>query len=226
MVFIIFYVSLLFKSSEFLWENIPLLLEINYPWIILGILGFLISLLAGSLCAHVIGKYAVVILGIVSMIVVIPYAKPQHYVNKEDGYYLTNEATTTSSNELTPLWVMEMPTKRAENKVEVVEGSADLKDVSFDSKRIDFSVNASSQSLVRINTIFYPGWKATIDNKDTAISYANEKGAMDIHVSSGKHFVQVKFEETSLRLASDIISVLSFFALVFLVSKGRKYEFS
>ena len=226
MVFIIFYVSLLFKSSEFLWENIPLLSEINYPWIILGILGFLISLLAGSLCTHVIGKYAVVILGIVSMIAVIPYAKPQYYINKGDGYYLTNDATTTSSNELMPLWVMEMPTKRMENKVEVVGGIADLKNISFNSKRIDLSVNASSQSLVRINTIYYPGWKATIDNKDTPISHANEKGVMDIHVGSGEHFIQVRFGETNLRLVSDIISVLSFFALAFLVSKGRKYEFS
>lgn len=225
-IVIAFFTFLLFKPSEFLWENIPLLSEINYPWIALGILGFLISLLAGFFSKHVFGRYAMILFGVIAVFIVLPYAKPQRYINKGDSYYLTNDATTTSSNELMPLWVKKIPLQRAVSKVEIIRGSAGIQNVFFNSRQITFSVDALSQSVARINTIYFPGWRATIDKVNVPISYANEKGVMDIPIAKGAHIVQVDFKETQLRLISDIISTLSLFILLFLIMKGNKYAFS
>lgn len=225
-VITVFYVFLLFKPSEFLWENIPLLSEINYPWIILGILSFLISLLTGFLCRYVVGKHIAIILGIVAIVMVLPYVKPQKYINKGDSYYLTNDATTTSSNELMPLWVKKIPIQRLKEKVEIINGKGILEAVSSNSKQVKFSINALSQSTIRINTIYYPGWNALIDDINMPISYSNEKGVMDISVSLGKHIIQVNFKETQLRLISDIISISSLFTLLFIILRKNKYEYS
>lgn len=235
----LFYIFLLFKPSEFLWENLPLLSEINYPWIILGILGFLISLIAGFLCKQTSGKYLLLILAIVSLVLVFPYAKPQRYINNPDSYYLTNEATTTSSNELMPLWVKKIPTKRPNEKLEIINGKGILGNLSFNSKQINFSVDALSQSIIRINTIYYPGWEATVAPvlsqgplynlamlPKSPISYDNGMGVMDIQIPPGKHIVRLNFSETSLRLTSDIISILSIFVLLFLIIKKNKYAIS
>jgi len=219
------FIFLLFKPSEFLWENIPLLSEINYPWIALGILGFLVSLLAGFLCKQTAGRYIVIILGIVAVLIVLPYAKPQYFINKGDNYYLTNDATTTSSNELMPLWVKKMPTQRFKEKVEIINGKGILENISLNSKQVKFSVDALSQSTIRVNTIYYPGWNASVDKVNAPIFYANEKGVMDISITSGRHIVQVGLRETSLRLISDIISLSSFFILLFFVMKMNKYAF-
>lgn len=215
-----FFVFLLFKHSEFLWENTPLLSEINYPWIALGVLGFLVSLLAGFLCGQNLGRYTVVFLGVVAVFIVLPYAKPEYYFNKGDDYYLTNDATTTSSNELMPLWVKKFPSKRPESKVEIIKGKGNIKNIFSNSKQVKFFMNTSRESIVRINTIYYPGWNTSIDNQTTAISYANEKGVMDISIPSGKHLVKGEFSETSFRLASDVISLLSLLALLFLGFKA------
>ena len=221
-----FFIFLLFRPSEFLWGNIPLLAEINYPWVALGILGFLISLLAGFLCRQVLGRYVVVFLGVIAMFIVLPYAKPQQYINNPDSYYLTNDATTTSSSELMPLWVKKIPLQRADKKVEIINGNGNIDGVFSNSKQIDFSINVLSQSTIRINTIYYPGWKINVDNVNTSISYSNEKGVMDISVSSGNHIVNAAFEETPLRLISDIISISSFFVLLLFVVKRNKYAIS
>ncbi len=218
----LFFIFLLFKPSNFLWQNLPFLSEINYPWIVLGVLGFLVSLLAGFLCKRNAGRYAVIFLAIIAVCIVLPYAKPQQYIDNPDSYYLTNDATTTSSNELMPLWVKKVPSQRAVNKVEIIEGNASVRNVFSNSKQITFSVDALSQSIVRINTIYFPGWRVTVDKINAPISYANEKGVMDISVISGKHNVSLDFGETQLRLISDIISMLSIFTLLFFMIKRNK----
>jgi len=221
----VFYIFLLFKPSEFLWKNIPLLSEINYPWIVLGILGFLISLLAGFLSRQISGKYAMVLLGVIAVFLVLPYAKPQYYFDKEDNYYLTNDATTTSSNELMPLWVKKIPLQRPVSKVEIISGEGNVGEVSYNSKQINFSINALTEADLKINTIYYPGWKISVDKVNTEISYSNEQGVMEILIPSGNHIVSGRFEETPLRLISDIISLSSFFMLLLLMIKRNKYAF-
>ena len=222
----VFFVFLLFKPSDFLWRNIPFLSEINYPWITLGILGFLVSLLAGSLFKHTLGKYVAVSLVIISVFTVLPYAKPEYYFNKGDDYYLTNDATTTSSNELMPLWVKKFTFQRPAKKVEIAEGAGTVSNTSYNSKKIIFDVLAKENTKIRINTIYYPGWKAYIDNKEVQIFYENEYGAIDILIPSGKHLVKANFTETPLRLISDIISVSSFFVLLLFIIKRNKYAIS
>jgi hypothetical protein len=221
-----FYIFLLFKPSDFLWKNLPLLLEINYPWIILGILGFLISLLAGYLCKQIVGRYVLIVLGVIAIVLVYPYAKPERYIDNPDSYYLTNSATTTSSDELMPLWVREIPSQRVVKKVEIISGSAIVESLSFNSKKINFSINALTDSKIKINTIYYPGWKIYVDKVNVGVSYGNKQGVMEISISAGKHVVQAKFEETPMRLMADIISLASFATLVFLILKKDKYEFS
>ncbi len=219
------YTFLLFRSSDFLWRNIPFLSEINYPWISLGILGFLISLLTGFLASQNMGRYVIIFLGLISVFVYLPYARPQYYINKGDSYYLTNNATTTSSSELMPLWVKKMPVKMAQKKVEVIRGKGDIQDLFFNSKELNFSIDVISQSVIRINTIYFPGWKIYVDNISVPISYTNERGVMDISVIPGKHIIQATFGETTLRLVSDIISLLSIITLLSLIAKRKKYEF-
>jgi len=225
-IFIGFYVFLLFKQSGFLWTNLPLLSEINYPWIVLGILGFLISLLAGFFSKNVFGRYLMLIFGIITIFIVLPNAKPEKYINYPDSYYLTNDATTTSSDELMPLWVKKSPTRRVDEKAEVISGKGIISEVFSNSKQLDFLVNASTRVDVRINTIYYPGWKIYLDGENVKINYTDDLGVMIIPISSGYHVVGARFGETPLRLVSDILSIVSMGVVVLLIVKRKWYEIS
>ena len=204
---------LLFSQSSFVWSHTPLLSEINYPWTILAIIALLISLLAGYLTK--LGKtflFLVLILGALSVILVFPHAKPQQAVNRGDDFYITNQATTTSSNELMPLWVKKLPNQKPEKKIEVRLGQ--VNNISSTSRKISFSVDLPKPETVRINTIYYPGWKFFVDGKITKINYNNDSGVMNINVNSGNHLINGLLEETSLRLLSDAISLVSIFSLI------------
>jgi len=217
-----FFTFLLFKPSEFLWKNIPLLSEINYPWIVLGILGFLISLLAGFLSKKVLGRFVMIFLAIIAVFTVLPYAKPQQYINKGDSYYLTNDATTTSSNELMPIWVKKIPFQRPAEKVEIVKGAGTVNNIFYNSKKITFDVLAEGNTKVRVNTIYYPGWEAFVNSQKAEIDYTNERGVMELEVPKGENKVELKFSETPLRLFADLLGIISILLLVFYGSISRK----
>ena len=216
---------LLFSESATIWKVTPLLSEINYPWTLLGIIMFLVSLLAGYLSK--LGKVmtlTVLVLAVMAMFLFIPHAKPQYALNRGDAFYLTNQATTTSSSELTPLWVKKLPQISPQSKVEVASGK--VKNILYNSKTISFLVDLPKPETVRVNTIYYPGWEFSVDGVKTAINYNNQFGVMDINVLAGKHIVKGEFKETLLRLISDFISLFSILGLVIYLIYGliRKFR--
>lgn len=203
---------LFFSFTSFVWSHVPLLSEINYPWTILAIMMFLMSLIAGYLARqNTIFRAIGLFLVLIAVILYLPHAKPQYYVNRGDSFYSTNQATTTSSNELMPLWVKTLPNKSFEQKVEVKSGT--IENLNFNSRKISFALNSIKAQTVRINTIYYPGWNILVDGKKTQINYANQLGVMEIKVNTGQHIVQGNFSETPLRLISDIISLFAVIGL-------------
>jgi hypothetical protein len=214
---------LLFSPSSFIWSHIPLLSEINYPWTVLSVLVLLISLMAGYLTK--LGKYfisIVLIICLFAVILIIPHAKPQAAVNRGDSFYITNQATTTSSNELMPLWVKKLPFQKAESKVNLESGK--IKNFSFNSRKISFSIDSPKSQKITINTIYYPGWKLKIDGKETPINYSNEMGLIQFNVNSGSHLVKAQFTETPLRFIADLISAVFILFMVLILIFGSRLK--
>ncbi len=208
---------LVFKQSNFIWQ-LPILSDVTFPWIVLSQLGLLISLLAGFLAKFKITKYAAMGILFLALFLYIPWAKPLRYEDKGDGFYYTNDDTTTTSKELMPLWVKKIPTERPASKVEIVKGKGKIENVFYNSKTISFDANLEMDTIVRINTIYYPGWKVSVNNQNKEISYQNEKGVMEIRLPKGRSRVKATFTETPQRMISNIISVLSLIVLFGLVA--------
>ena len=219
-IYSLFIIFLQFKYSSFFWVHTPLFREINYPWTYLAPLGFLLSLITGFVfvSSNKIFKIIVVILSLILIIYYLPFAKPQKYISLPDSYYFTNSATTTSSSEVMPLWVKQLPFQMPDEKALVLNNKGTISNLLYNSKKISFTVNTSSnEAVVRINQIYYPGWVIYLDNKVTNISYNNLHGVMDIKINKGIHFVNAKFEETSLRLFADMITVITFLGAILVI---------
>ncbi len=131
------------------------------------------------------------------------------WVEREVGYYTTNEATTTVADEYLPRWVRERPKSRAAKKLEFIEGKGVVNLQSISTRRIEAAIEATEQSILRMNTIYYPGWGAELNGFPAPISYRNPKGAITIGVPAGSHRLIVEFRETPLRLLADVLSAVS-----------------
>ena len=215
---------LMFSQASLIWSHTPLLSEINYPWTILAIVMLLISLLAGYLSKQ--GRFFIfigLILGVLSMIMIIPHAKPQTTVNRGDAFYLTNQATTTSSNELMPLWVKKQPEKQPDMKVENLNEKGAIQTLQVSSNKILFRTFLANQSTIQVNMIYFPGWTAYVNGIKQPITYDNPQGVIRLNLNKGENNVRLVFQETPLRMFSDLISLISFLGLliIYLINKYK-----
>lgn len=208
------------SQSRFLWQILPVSF-VQFPFRFLSITTLSGAYLAAYLLDGVNGQKRWLMAAIVAVMLLfsaIPYTRLSEFFDKGEGFYSTNEGTTTVQDEYMPKWVKIKPTQRFKEKVEIVSGNAMISNLVYNSKKIEFNIDSVSDSRIRINTVYFPGWKVFIDGKESAIDYNNDFGVMDLQISKGEYRVKSIFTETSLRLLADTISIIS---VLFLIARIR-----
>lgn len=212
-------------NSSLFWK-FPPLSWLDFPWRMMGIIIFVISLLMIYLPKRPILKSIFTLLTFVVLISNLNYAKPSTYINKPDSYYETNDATTTSMDELMPIWVKQKAKNRYTSKIEYDDKISAVTDLSYNSKKIDFNATVLSPVKIKINSLFFPGWKFQIDGKNTPASIYEPDGMMTIELNPGYHQIRGRFEETPLRLITDWVSILSAVFLIIMIFGFNKYFYN
>ena len=195
----------------FVWKLIPQLsFYVQFPYRFLSLASFIGAFTVSSMLSFVPNKIKGIVVFILTCSLVYIVLVSQSaivYVDHGEGYYSTNEATTTVKNEYMPRWVQTIQTIRAAQKVEVLSGDAEFFSSQDTVQRIDGIIDAKAESLISINTIYYPGWGVALNGVLTPIEYKNPYGVMHITVPKGKHRLEASFRETGFRLVADIISL-------------------
>jgi len=145
---------------------------------------------------------------------------------REEGFYTTNEGTTTVRDEYMPRWVREKPDVRASEKLVLFSGKGTVHSIKSSTKRIDAELKLEEESIIQLNTIFYPGWGGMLDGKPVELSYQNPKGVIQVVVPKGDHILSFEFRETGFRYVADLLSSIGVLLygmyIIFLLSKGVK----
>ncbi len=201
---------MLFSISHLLWQ-LPLLGEIDFPWRMLSVVSFLLALLSGAMALKIKSKLLLIFLILVAVGLNLQYIQTQPMFQKSDEYYATNDATTTSADELMPVWVRKKPANRPEktfigftnSQVTVNKDTAVTKDL---------TITTRGESLV-FNQVYFPGWTAFVDDQVVELNKMEHTGLMSIQVPSGAHTVRFNFTRTPTRIIADILSILGLLAL-------------
>ncbi|OGG21560.1 hypothetical protein A3D03_02485 [Candidatus Gottesmanbacteria bacterium RIFCSPHIGHO2_02_FULL_40_13] len=209
-------------NSSLFWKYPPLV-WLDFPWRMMGIIIFIISLLMIYLPKRPILKSIFTFLTIVVLITNLNFVKPSTYINKPDSYYETNDATTTSMDELMPIWVKQKAKNRYISKIEFDDKISAVTNLTYNSKNIEFNATALSPVMIKINSLFFPGWKFQINGINTSISIQEPDGVMSLELNQGSHQIRGRFEETPLRLIADWVSILSAVFLVIVVRFNKSF---
>jgi hypothetical protein len=129
--------------------------------------------------------------------------------DRPETFYTTNEATTTVANEYLPKWVSEQPTERAPTEIEFFSGKGSIELRESTTNKVVAVIDAKEQSVLQVNSIYYPGWGVLVDNIPVDISYDNPKGVVRFPVSQGVHTISTEFRETVPRFTATMISIVS-----------------
>ena len=215
--------------STSIWQYLPVSF-VQFPFRLLSV-----TILCGAfLTAFVVersGKFKTLLALILVVVIFLSaksYLKPAVFFDKGEGFYTTNEGTTTVQNEYMPKWVQEIPNAKSRDKVEAIIGQPKIEIIENNSRELVFNTSSTSSSQIKINTLYFPGWQIWVDKQEITIDYRNPEGLIKFNVKPGDHQIIVAFSETPVRLIADIISILSGIMVLFLliVPKIRHAEFS
>lgn len=223
------YVSIILLSlvlatplSGVLWEIRPLAVLVQFPIRLVAV----ITLLGPWVIAWVVERFSkerVVLSGCFIFIWIIfgsTIIRSVERVVRDEGYYVTNEGTTTIKDEFMTRWVKIIPDSRSPERLIISSGRGTIVYQYLNTQRIVANVETSEESILRLNTIYYPGWGITIDDRPTKIIYQNSNGFMEVSVPVGKHRFIAEFRETVPRFLTDMVSLVGVIGYIVFIFKS------
>ncbi len=193
--------------------NVGLLSSIDFPWRVLMISAFSMSILGGAATVFIKNNILKVIILFFILFLNIPFIATKNRFIRPDSYYETNDATTTSKDELTPIWVNEKPTNRP--AVQVLSADGQIENIFQNSRSISFSGEFSKNEKIIINLLYYPGWSFWIDGVSTVIAPSPKTGLISMNIQRGWHKVEGKFLSTPIRYFADLLSLAGLLSIIF-----------
>jgi len=198
-----------------IWQTFPFMNYFQFPWRFLSLEILFTSFLAGSLISLPKPKIFASFLIIFSVALGIGYTKVAYYLEREDNYYTTRsnfiDGTNSPGNTFNTIWFDSSKTKEG---TKLTLPDSEIKKKEIKSASYFFQTEVASTKKVIVNTAYFPGWNAYVDNhiKDIEIT---KNGLFSFELEKGKHNIIIKLEDTAVRKIATIISIFSIFLLLF-----------
>jgi hypothetical protein len=224
--------------SRVLWDRLPLLPYIQFPWRFLGPAAFSAAVLAGAVVPGVSSSprrelmvSAILIVGI--FLANLGWLFPSQCLAVGDtsvaGMIRWEQATdtlgATAGGEYLPVWVKSLPdgtallTDYADGSMirrldlETLPPNAEIIHAQFGPLGAEIELDTPEPFRARYLAFYYPGWRVSVDGAAVQIEPSESNGLISFDVPAGHHIVRVGFGFTTLRLAATFLSVVAVISL-------------
>jgi hypothetical protein len=214
---------LMHSKSFFVWEAIPLLKSIQFPWRFLFVPAMLTPLIAFPFLLSLSKKkYFVLVLLMIlglSFANIRNYRRPIKYLDLTEYtdlyrlYY--NKTSTTFRTEILPKWNVESERYKSEELL-VNAGNMIIDSLTSTPLTVTTTINNKpdeSQGRVTILRNYYPGWSVTMDGKKQLDLTPTDDGMMTLLPKIGTHTYEVKMGSTPVEKVANIISFIALLGL-------------
>ncbi len=248
-------ISLMFMvlpQSLPVWDRVPLLEYVQFPFRFLGIASLAAALLAGAAIHLLSSRFTfdvsrftfhvsrftkrpplIILAMLVVQLLIITFSLPwlyPRYCYDTEGLSIANLAElerglgvigATSAGEYLPIWVKEAPSEssleamyRAGATIERLEPSslpegAAVKSAEYGLTSADVLIDSPQPFRAVFNAFYFPGWRVYVDGKSAPIVPTQPYGLISFEVPAGESDVQVRFQDTPLRLVAKALSAFS-----------------
>ncbi len=239
------------RTSLWLWENVPLLPFIQFPWRFVGRATLPIALLAGASISP-LTQYATrnmlhasrilpLILISALILVALPYtyppdgycpSKPYPTINDLFAYERRSKrAGLAATGSFFPRWVQRRP-EGSPLEEQYITGSvarfdetalpagAFVVEADYDANQARVVVESPVPFRARYLAFYFPGWRVRVDGEPVEVIPSEPEGLITFDAPAGRHTLDIRFGETPLRLAVDIVSLCS---LILLLGLALRY---
>ncbi|MGI8467294.1 MAG: 6-pyruvoyl-tetrahydropterin synthase-related protein [Pyrinomonadaceae bacterium] len=221
---LIFLISVLMTTplSYPVWDNLPFLQKVQFPWRLLGIVSLCGAIFSSTGIFRVAelmnqnkNRFAAAGLGLAMLFFVFTSAfivRQASYVPRAE-FNLQIE-NVTSANSFDCWWSIWAKSDAFQIKEKLVAENRAAEITKWNSTEKDFNVAAGQPSLARVAAFYYPRWQATVNGNPAKIEKADD-GAILIALPPEASRVELSFVEPFFVKISNVVSALTW--LIFLI---------
>jgi hypothetical protein len=211
---------LMTRSSLAVWEAVPPLRYLQFPWRFLMV----IAVACGALAAHLLSllndpaRQACVVIGVVALQFGLfhGHLEPARYIAQDDMNIDSRQwrgdpkarSTAFIEDGYFPIAAARLPDDDVA-RWSVSRGQGDVDAVTLRDDRLVLGTTSEQGFQLTVNSHFFPGWKAWLDGREVAVDVRRGDGYMSVEVPGGTHRVEIAFEDTPTRRAANWTSIAS-----------------
>ncbi len=233
--------------SRPLWDHLPLLPMVQFPWRFLSIQALFVALLTGGAVSHITVQRrhlvwaGAIALGAALMTTNLISLRPTYLPISADNvnserlrlYELfTGNIGSTIRHEYLPTWVRPRPYIGAEQlSPDASPRAIPIRGALLSAERSKrkptrrvWHVEAGDEgSEVAFPLYYWPGWHALVDGTRLEVEPTPGSGYVSLYVPPGSHAVEIRLGRTPLRLGAELVSLITAVTVVALtVKKGNE----
>jgi hypothetical protein len=222
------------RKSAWIWERVPLLPLVQFPWRFLAPASFSLALASGPLPRLLRNSPARWSMAIAVAGMIYVQSSPLiHIADRIDGVkidqmQICQEVWGTQdyrpSTSQTLFWRGPTPPGEPNDPLILLpcqgsvklssSGDAQVRSVSRQGLRWQVRYSAAGATTATIPQFYFPGWSAAVDGVPTAIEPAAGNGLLQVALPAGVHLLQVDYGETRVERIGDLLTVMGIAILV------------
>lgn len=203
-------IYLVLPSSVWIWQHVPVLVYLQYPWRLLVLVIPFTAWIAACATKQTKKMWFPALLACCSVLFAYSYTRGAQYEPRNDVYYVSRvnftDGTSSMGNSLSTIWTPWKKTRSltiatdTENNPIIVDGTSE--------KYLDrqYTVSLEHDTVVRFHILYFPGWTAYVDGAVAAVDYTAQ-GTIDVSVPAGTHSVRIVMRQTPVRKLAGGITV-------------------
>ncbi len=212
------------QISEVLWNSIPVLAFLQYPWRFLLPAFFFISFLGGSIVfllqQYIMQRkflFAIVFLFCFSVIVLEwRYFIPQYNYPATDKDFTAEETLNWKTSKISDEY-MPKDFKKPTNVTQIPQDIVDTFDgrtaVTVDkTQEKDIQIQTDKTQNLPLNIAYFPAWQAFVDGKQTKLSQTPT--GMILNVPKGLHNLKLIFKSSPAEIFGNTLSVIGIILII------------
>ncbi|TSC63858.1 MAG: Uncharacterized protein G01um101493_313 [Microgenomates group bacterium Gr01-1014_93] len=228
-----FFTFMSHQQASFIWEAIPILQYLQFPWRFLTLTIFGTSFLAGSMIFLLSGFSVKLKTPLFIMFIGFTIFFYKDYFKWEKHWSWVNDAHKFSGE----LWKLQItagifdylpkgaklpPPSPPDGDAKIASGSGQVKKIYKNSIKQEYSVKMEEKGIFQINTFYFPGWVYKVDGVKVEPVFEQELGLPQINLDSGEYKVTADFTNTPIRNIGNGMSAVSW--IILLTLGGYKFK--
>lgn len=224
------------QKSTPIWETLPILWYLQFPWRLLADSVFILSLLSGIVIYFLRRQRLGIILGVILILCVYilhgSFFHPQKWFNMTDREKFSGKLwetqLTVSIFDYLPIYSILPPTQKAPAYPEVMNGKADFISYKKGSNFQKGEVIVTETANLRLPLFDFPGMVVKIDGKEISHNHSDCRnqefclGLISFEVPEGRHQIEASLTDTLIRKLGNFLTFGSILILFFLIIKEHK----